>query len=142
MTATRIGNHKLWVGDTNDAFDFNGRIICVLENLPDNEPSNVLWIPILKHHWNINRDEEGNYKNKDFITEASSIQLHLVADKIDEYLNNGEGVLIHCAAGQERSPLAVAWWVARQGGSVEEAYEYVKSFRKETIEHLEWLNTT
>ena len=142
MTATKLGHLDVWIGDTNDAIDFDGNVICVLENLPDNEPIDALWIPILKCYWGIHRDSECNYVGKSFIKLASTKQLDLVTDMIDKYIIEGK-VLVHCGAGEERSPLAVAWWYSKYAKiSMKEAYDYVKTWRKETIDSMEWLNTT
>ena len=143
MTATKIGDYPVWIGDLEDAIKWEGEKICVLEVLPEREPEDALWIPILKTVWEQTKLENGEVFGHDYIKYAIQQQLDLVSHLISEHVRKNVPVLVHCGAGQERSPLAVMWWIWRtQGMSMEKAYEYVETHRKETIKHYEWLNKT
>lgn len=63
---------------------------------------------------------------------AETIQLRLLEDKF---------VLVHCVQGQERSPLAVAWYLAWAGtaSSLILAYERVARLHKRTERRDLWL---
>jgi len=53
--------------------------------------------------------------------------LDKVSDKIDEILNNTDrAVVVHCAMGMERAPLAVVWHLHKtEGISIKDAYKDV-----------------
>jgi hypothetical protein len=52
----------------------------------------------------------------------------------------GRPVLVHCAAGQERSPLTVAWMLARRHNwSLAQAYSAVEHCRPAILVRTEWL---
>lgn len=49
-------------------------------------------------------------------------------------------VLVHCAAGLERSPLAVMWFLAKTTGmNLDDAYELVKKTRRSVFDRRNWL---
>jgi len=110
----------LFVGDMVDArAGFEGLIICVLEEKPFDEPPNATWIPFL----------------------AEGIRsLEITAEIIDHALAGGRAVLVHCGAGSERAPLAVAWFLYRRRAmSLDEAYELLKSRRPIVQDRRFWL---
>src|SRR6202451_4022873 len=85
--------NNLFVGDMVDArAGFDGLIICVLEEKPVDEPPNATWIP--------------------FLAEGRG-SLEITASVIDNALDDGRRVLVHCGAGSERAPLTVAWFLNR-----------------------------
>jgi protein-tyrosine phosphatase len=50
------------------------------------------------------------------------------------------GVLVHCGAGVERSPLVVAMWMtARFNVSLDEAYAWIKAHRPQIEDRRQWL---
>ena len=53
--------------------------------------------------------------------------LDKVSDTIDEIVNNtGKSVVVHCAMGMERAPLAVVWYLHKiEGKSIKDAYKDV-----------------
>lgn len=72
---------------------------------------------------------------------ASPKQLDIVANMIDAQLKTGKKVLVHCAAGMERSPLAIMWYLMRKKGmDLKDAYSFVKARRPMVMDSLDWLN--
>lgn len=66
--------------------------------------------------------------------------LDAIADKIEECRLTGKGVLVHCAAGIERSPLSIAWWMAKyQGFKFDKAYDLVLRLRPEAQDRRQWV---
>ena len=64
-------------------------------------------------------------------------------DSFADYLNSqvfhGGKVLVHCGAGQERSPLAVAWYFHRiTGMSLEDAFKFI-ALKRDITPHPEWV---
>ena len=124
---------NLYVGDLPDSLQFaadynDGMIICVLESRPISEPRNATWIPILSTQLG------------DGLVWADPVQLDTVKSVIDNALLNGRKVLVHCGAGIERSPLAVAWYLAKtQHTTIEDAYEIVRKGRSQTQVRTVWL---
>lgn len=111
---------NLFVGDMIDArAGFEGLIVCVLEEKPFDEPPNATWIPFL----------------------AEGIRsLEITAEIIDHALAGGRMVLVHCGAGSERAPLAVAWFLYRRRAmTLDEAYELLKSRRPIVQDRRFWL---
>lgn len=111
---------KLFVGDMSDAHSgFEGLIICVLEDKPFDEPANATWVPFL----------------------AEGLRsLEITAEIIDNALNGGRPVLVHCGAGSERAPLAVAWYLYRRRAmTLDDAYELLRSRRPIVQDRRFWL---
>ena len=72
----------------------------------------------------------------------NSFLLNLAADMIDENLSSGKTVLVNCNMGQERSPLAVVWYLYRKKGlSIDEAYKLVASKRPQIWDRRAWLES-
>jgi len=119
---------NLYVGSIHDAIQFrqdklDGVILCVLENRPDEEPFKAYHIPIITESGHVHMD-----------------QLNHIAFFIETLLDKEIEVLINCAAGMERSPLAVAYYLMYSKGiSIEEAYEIVKKGRPQTMDRRVWL---
>lgn len=122
IPATEIVS-DLWLGDFEDAKTFRGRIICVLEAIPDTEPQQALWIRVFP--------EPGK---------ADRYNLNRAVDAIQWSLRERIPVLVHCGAGVERSPLVVVWFLhKRRGMTIEQAYELVKSKRPIVEDRSLWL---
>lgn len=111
---------NLFVGDLGDAHSgFDGLIICVLDVKPADEPPNATWIP--------------------FLAEGIG-SLDLTASVIDNALNSGRRVLVHCGAGSERAPLTVAWFLNRRRTmSLDAAYDLLKRKRPIVQDRRFWL---
>jgi len=115
---------NLYLGNLDDALnappDFV--IVCVLEYQPPNEPNGAYRFPFL----------EGGLANVKVLDEF--------ADFVDKLLSEGRKVLVHCAMGVERSPLAVVWYLHKKKGmSIPEAYAFVKSKRSVVADRTVWL---
>jgi Predicted protein-tyrosine phosphatase len=115
---------NLYLGSLDDALnappDFV--IVCVLEYQPPNEPKGAYRFPFL----------EGGLANVKVLDEF--------ADFVDKLLSEGRKVLVHCAMGIERSPLAVVWYLHKKKGmSIPEAYAFVKSKRNVVADRTIWL---
>lgn len=130
----------LWLGDQDDALMLAAKgfiPVCVLETLPWGEPNKAYWVPILVPqrslstellHWQIGADK------------ASHEQLDLVTLLVGNLLAEGRQVLAHCAAGVERSPLAVAWYLMKKEGlTIDEAYAEIKKKRPFVADRRLWL---
>lgn len=121
-----MGN--LHVGDIDDAHLFrkhkpDGVILCVLEHRPPHEPMKAYHIPIMTYSGDVHTE-----------------QLDHIAFFLDSLLKTGIDVLVHCAAGIERSPLTVAYYISYSKGiSIHEAYKIVKRGRPQTQDRSTWL---
>lgn len=72
---------------------------------------------------------------------ADNGALDRMARVIDAQLKAGKKVLVHCVHAHERSPLAVAWYLAWTGRlTMEAAYRFVKARHPSTEDRLQWLN--
>lgn len=116
---------ELWVGDWTDAQHFEGECLCVLENVGEGHPKMTHYIPI--------KDEFNHVK-----TEA----IDRAADLITERLTAGAKLLVHCAAGIERSPLTCAWWLRKMGvhSTLSAAYIHLRIIRPIVEDRTVWLD--
>lgn len=85
---------NLWLGDQNDANSFDGVTICVHEDKSIAAESTI-HLPFLQYGTGGPRADRG--------------QLMHIARIADSLADAGIPTLVHCAAGIERAPLAVAW---------------------------------
>jgi len=119
---------NLFIGDLEDAKKFrqnkpDGVILCVLENRPPDEPFKAYHIPIITDSDHVHTD-----------------QLDHIAYFLETLLAKRCNVLVHCMAGMERSPLAVAYYIAYSKGiPIEEAYKIVINGRPQTMIRTQWL---
>lgn len=119
---------NLFLGDLQDAKDFDllkpdGMIICVLEGRPGNEPFRAIHYPILTSSGHVH-----------------SRQLDRLCYVIDAILTKHIPLLVHCAAGIERSPLTVAYYL--QGNmmiTLDHAYDIIKEKRPQIADRSAWL---
>lgn len=111
---------NLFLGDMVDARSgFDGLIVCTLEERPLDEPPNATWVPFL---------HEGRKS------------LDIAAAIVDAALKGGRRVLVHCGAGSERAPLAVAWFLhTRRGMTLDEAYDLLKAKRPIVQDRRFWI---
>jgi hypothetical protein len=132
---------KLFVGTREDAEELGVRVpddwACVSvteyrsrygrkEELP-REPEGSLDMPFMV-------DGPGGWR-------ADGHKLDLIAETIWWRLLHGKKVLVHCVHAQERSPLAVAWYLAWSGAapSITRAYEIVAKRHPRTERRDKWL---
>ena len=118
---------NLFLGDLQDAIDFaktkDGHIIVVLESRPASEPFQSIHVPVITSSGSVH-----------------SSQLNKVGCIIHALLSQGKPLLVHCAAGIERSPLTTVWYLHKwHGMSLDEAYSYVKKRRPQVQDRQQWL---
>jgi len=121
---------NLFLGSQQDAIEFDkawgedGTIICVLEQRPANEPFRSYHIPVRTSSGHVHEEQ---------LTHISWFLRMLLSDK--------RKTLIHCAAGLERSPLAVSFFLVEIGfrNDIKQAYEYIKTKRPEIYDRSDWL---
>lgn len=79
------------------------------------------------------QDCHADIKKLDFIAD-------MLTASVNSFKESQQKILINCAAGVERSPLAVMWYLHRNhGDTLEQAYEFVK-FKRPIVENrLAWL---
>jgi len=131
---------RLYLGDIHDAGKFDGTIICVMQELVEAlEPEKAYWIPIIRSSGALNDKEL--ILDQDPVITALPHQLVLVNRLATGSMKHGD-VLIHCMAGIERSPLAVAFILHEKGMSWNDAYEFIQEKRPEVANRLVWLNMT
>ena len=140
MTATEIVP-GLFVGTREDAEALGARVpedwACIAvteyrsrykrsEELP-REPDGSLDLPFMT-------DVPGGWH-------ADPHKLDLIAETIGWRLGEGKKVLVHCVHGQERAPLATAWYLAWSGEapSLARAYEVVVALHPRTERRDKWL---
>jgi protein-tyrosine phosphatase len=110
---------NLFVGDLQDAQRFDGTIINVLSDIPEGEPEQAIHMPILA-------------RGIDSMNETAAL--------IEEHLQIGKRVLVHCEEGCERAPLVVAWFlVTCRAMTLDAAYVLLKSRRAMVEDRRRWL---
>ncbi len=130
---------RLFVGNLQDAKDFKGIVCCVFEkgfipdgnggSLEDNIRPDALDFPIFN----------------DQLAEFDIVQLELLSRFVKRTLKNysDTNILIHCIAGWERSPFALAYVLWRNFNdkftTLPYAYSYIKSVHKETKFVSNWI---
>ncbi|MDG6918447.1 MAG: dual specificity protein phosphatase family protein [Nitrososphaerota archaeon] len=130
---------NLFLGDYLDAMKWSenslGRIICVITEKPPHLLPNSVWVPIMDI-------DCGSHTIDDIKCRANVAALEAVSNTIDMILDSGERVLVHCALGRDRSPLAVAWYLHQKARiSLDKAYEIVKSCRPMVYPHPNWVSS-
>lgn len=110
---------NLFVGDLQDARNFDGMVISVLPHFPPEEPTGAIHIPFLAN---------------------GAVSMESTAALIDKALGLGMRVLVHCEEGCERAPLVVAWYLrSRRGMTLDEAYALLKRQRPMIKDRRRWL---
>ncbi len=63
-----------------------------------------------------------------------------IAALIERLVVTQYSVVVHCGAGVERSPLAVAWWLHRRRGlNLDQAYAQIQAARPEAQDRRTWI---
>jgi hypothetical protein len=72
---------------------------------------------------------------------ADAHKLDLIAELIEQRLQDGKKVLVHCIHAQERSPIAIVWFLVWSGKapSIAHAYEIVSKLHPRTERRDKWL---
>lgn len=113
---------RLFLGDGNDLKEFKGSVVYVREDIPLRSRPDAHWIPF-------HRDGK-----------ADPGKLDEAAAAINELLEKGDPVFVHCGAGTKRSPLAVAWYLHRyKGMTLDQAYDVIQEHRPIVLRMTEWL---
>lgn len=122
----------LFLGDMDAASRFDGHRMCVHEMGPT-YTGQCHRMPILTTRPRSTTDRSGALVSVDLINKA--------ADVIEDYVNRGEKLMVHCQGGIERSPLTIAWWLVRskQFENFEQAYAFLKTKRPVVSQRLFWL---
>lgn len=131
---------KLFLGTREDAEALGARV-----------PDNWACISVTEYRSRYNRKEElprepEGALDLPFMSDvggwhADRHKLDLIAETIWWKLQYGKKVLVHCVRAQERSPLAVAWYLVWCGWSpsMPQAYEYVTRRHPRTELRNQWL---
>lgn len=129
---------QLFVGDLEDAVRFQKGVfvLCVLEQKPAQEPEHAHWIPFLE-----TKQNSATYPQTFSLDIRANInQLEMIAVVIDAALNEGKTVLVHCAQGIERAPLAAAYYLyTKKDKKWEEAYTIVQKARPQCQRRDVWV---
>jgi len=118
-------DNRLFCGDSDDAEHFAGRRICVLESMPSVP---CLWVPLLQ-------------LAKDSSVVVRPNQLALIVGVVSSGLEQSGRVLVFCAAGLERSPLVVAWWLHKtRAMKMADAYAILQSLNPKIRNCEQWIS--
>ena len=131
----------LYLGDMVDALKWEGVIICVMQEIPNAEPNKAYCIPIIRSKKELNTTELIADQDENIV--GLKHQLDLVSTLIHKNRAEGKDVLVHCMAGIERSPLAIAYYLKNfhfPHLSWNESYEFIKQRRSEVSDRTQWLN--
>jgi len=110
---------NLFIGDLQDAAQFDGMIISVLPDPMPGEPPRTIRLPFLAN---------------------GRATLETTAALIEAALRLGLPVLVHCEEGCERAPLAVAWFLkTRRGMTLDQAYALLRCRRPIIKDRRAWL---
>jgi hypothetical protein len=136
---SKVTEH-VFLGDAQDAKTWGGRILCVLEDRPPDEPQHAMVVPILKFVQSKAANQMQLQTIDDGQIHADIEMLDIVAALVNLSVTRNEDILVHCGAGMERSPLAVVWYLHRyERMTIEDAYKLVRASRSETADRRIWL---
>jgi hypothetical protein len=127
----------LFVGGIQDgclvAGDPGWSVYFVHEQFGEYAPASANWAPFVQSYV----DNDGYFQ----VTGVDQAALGGLIKRIDEDLQAGKKVLVHCAEGIERAPLATTCFLHRTGKapSLEEAFRMVQNKRTQAQDRLEWL---
>lgn len=124
---------NLYLSGLQAAEKFDGHRLCVHEMTPTYK-GQYHHIPILEKRPNSSIDRTGALVSMDALCRA--------VDLIDQYVDRGEKLLVHCHGGVERSPLTLVWYLvtkAKKFNTLLEAYDLLKAKRPVVSERLFWL---
>ena len=114
----------VFVGGWKDAERFEGRKICVLDEVPEEGIADATYIPI----YDGARDA------------PIRANLERIVGLVDTARAKDEPVLLFCGYGVRRGSLAGAWYLHRHDGiSLDEAYGRVRAVRPQIEEVKKWV---
>jgi hypothetical protein len=107
---------KLYLGDCEDAVNV--------------DPESVTVIDVRGRIFFLGPDKKTNAKvKKDNLHECN-----IIAFEIDDAMNSGKDVLVHCGVGIERSPLVVTFWLYKNTDmGWDKAYKHVRDRHPPTM---------
>jgi hypothetical protein len=130
-------NGELWLGDYEDSKFASGCGIDVIINTAYECKTPLLPNQIIYEHYLIKDD---SYQDISIITE-------IIPKKIQEYMNDGKKILVHCKKGISRSASCIIAYLMKYNNlKHDEAYKYVLSIKnnidpnfgfKSALENLE-----
>lgn len=114
-----------------DKWEKNEYLINILKNQP------IILIPILRYsERKPNEPEWASYRDVWVDPDA----MNLVYRNLCWAVDSGKKTLIHCMAGQERSPLALVWYLHRRyKKSIDDCSKFVMRKHPPTQDRREWL---
>jgi protein-tyrosine phosphatase len=120
---------NLWLGDLMDANAWGHARLNVLEgpvtySTPHQHDTHIAILDLAK------------------TPPAQPTWLDAAASHIGSYcIVGGNPLLVHCAAGIERSPLTIAWFLRKSGRftTLNSAYSYLQGLRPVVADRREWL---
>jgi hypothetical protein len=127
----------LFVGGIQDgclvAGDPGWSVYFVHEQFGEYAPANANWAPFVKSYV----DNDGYFQ----VTGVDQEALDGLIKQIDQDLQAGRKVLVHCAEGKERAPLATTCFLHKAGRAktLDEAFRMVQKKRTQAQNRLEWL---
>ncbi len=117
----------VYIGTVAHARDFDGVVICVLNQWPWDGNPNAIWLPVVI----------ADADNLDKPVQALMTNLDIVASLIDEAPKR---VLVHCRQAQERSVLAVVWYMyTHMKLSLDRAYAIARAAKPDVMDRRKWL---
>ncbi len=131
---------NLWIGNSRGcpiAREKEFKTICVLEN-PCSMSEDCTHKQILNREAIMGKDQITKEEYRSLVHVEPDL-MNQVIKTLDEYLSSGP-LLVHCAAGIERSPLVCAMYIHRKFGiSFNKSYDWVKVLRPATQDRKFWL---
>jgi protein-tyrosine phosphatase len=113
----------IYVGNWDDALQFDGARFCVLDEAPDDMPT-ATHVAIYNE-----KADRADRKNLDRL-----------ADSMKAARAKGTAVIVFCGHGKFRSPLGGAWYLRRaEGIPLDEAYSRVRAARPRANRALDWI---
>lgn len=121
----------VYQGDEDDAKVFLGAKVAVHEAV-GTVTAGSHWVPIVEPY---------DHRNTKVQLVASRLMLDAATQIVRAHQKAGRRVLLHCAAGIERSPLTMAWFLRRYGyaRNLNDAYAKIRALRPQIQECTHWL---
>jgi len=135
-----VGSHADLISEVLDHYKINV-VICVLEDphclhRKENDGRDWIHIPIMR---DIELTGEDLYDEMDVGDHADPEALDKISGIIEEAILLKQNVLVHCAAGMERSPLTVAWYLRNKKHiSLDKAYDIITP-KRHVFNRVMWL---
>jgi protein-tyrosine phosphatase len=126
-------NDNIYIGDQLDALNkellekYKFDVVINLNNRIDPEEEKIVSSTGASY---VEADYEMDFKE----------MLKNISYSLEEYSNAGLKTLVHCEAGIDRAPFVVALYFSTKNNiELSRAYNVVKYFRRQIMEHYEWV---